>query len=237
MIARILALPGTVILYAANAPLLALLAIAIGVARAAARGAHPRATPGAAARARPRDGSDGPGGDRPPSQLRPLARAPSVPARRDSALCLPACPDSPHRPAVCSSRRSRPSGRCCRRSTTRPTPRALGVTRGLLHPSHEGFQRHFADVLRTTEFLDAQVGEEWYAIERWPPQACGQGAYRESVAERDDEPDTGVQRPPSVDTVERLARDRPAKGTRHPVRRRPEPWVGSRATAPGGLTL
>ncbi len=49
------------------------------------------------------------------------------------------------------------------------TPKALDVTRDLLHKSRRAFQRHFADVLRTTVFLDAQVAEEWSAIERWLP--------------------------------------------------------------------
>jgi hypothetical protein len=49
------------------------------------------------------------------------------------------------------------------------TPKALGVSRDLLHKARRAFQRHFADVLRTTVFLDAQVGEEWSAIERWLP--------------------------------------------------------------------
>jgi hypothetical protein len=51
MTARILAWPGTVILYAVNAPLFALLAIAIGVSRAAAaRGPLAHVPRGTAAR-------------------------------------------------------------------------------------------------------------------------------------------------------------------------------------------
>lgn len=49
------------------------------------------------------------------------------------------------------------------------TPKALRVTRDLLHKARKGFQRHFADVLRTTVYLDAQVGEEWAAIQRFLP--------------------------------------------------------------------